>query len=213
LRTDCRKLGVKKACHAQFGATNFYHFFYNDHTIYSPSYAAVDSTWAASDLTNYQIVNMVFKRSGLRELHVITRRLSDGNLVTHKMTSTFSSYMKRLDYKEDEPVAIDEKAVMVTTLYSTFVYYNYNNKIYRWDYNSSLPTINTTPAITVPENEEITTLGRSQDDKYLYVCTYNATRPEKKGSLFIYDFTTQALVKSYEGKFDRPVRVLYKYRM
>ena len=64
-----------------------------------------------------------------------------------------------------------------------------------------------------PVGEEITTLGRSYDENYLYVGTYNPARSGKKGSLYIYDFATQNLVKSYEGIVDKPVKILYKYRM
>ena len=110
-------------------------------------------------------------------------------------------------------MAMDENSVMITTRRSAQMYYNYDNKVYRWDYASRIPTINSKPAITPPAGEEITTLGRSYDENYLYVGTYNPARSGKKGSLYIYDFATQNLVKSYEGIVDKPVKILYKYRM
>ena len=213
VRTDCRNLGVKKSYHARYGSSDFNHFFYNDNTIYSPKYAAVDSTWATSDLKEYQIINMALKRSGTRELLIVTRRLSDKNIVVHKMSTSFGSYVKRNDYEESAPIALDNNSIMITTLASTFVYYNYNNQIYRWDYSSRLPDEQSSPSIVLPENETITTLGFSRDEKQLYVGTYNEKREGKKGSLFIYEFASQSLVKSYQGQFDRPVKVIYKYRI
>ena len=212
VRTDTRELGVTRVYEGKFD-NDFYHFFFKESAIYSPAYAAVDSTRGASSLSDYSIVNMVLKRRGSKELIVITRRKSDNNIVTHKMFPTFTQYAKRLDYVETDPIAIDRNSVMITTLKSSYVYYNYGNKIYRWDYVSPLPTTNSAAVITLPADEEIMTLGKSNDENYLYVGTYNPSRPEKKGSLFIYDFATQTYVKSYEGYFDRPVRILYKYRI
>ena len=214
LRTDSRNLGVEKAYYGTFD-DDHYHFFYKESVIYAPSYAKIDSTSVAngSSLTDYKIVNMVFRRRGSRELWVITRRKSDNNIVLHKMSSTFTQYAKRLDYAETEPMAMDENSEMITTRRSAQMYYNYDNKVYRWDYASRIPTIISKPAITPPAGEEITTLGRSYDENYLYVGTYNPARSGKKGSLYIYDFATQNLVKSYEGIVDKPVKILYKYRM
>lgn len=214
VRPDTKGLNVEKAYYGMFDDDHYY-FFYKESAIYAPGYGRVDSTSVAngSSLTDYKIVNMVFRRRGTRELWVITRRKSDNNIVLHKMSSTFSQYAKRLDYQETEPMAMDENSVMITTRRSAQMYYNYDNKIYRWDFASRIPTVNSTPAITPPAGEIITTLGRSYDENYLYVGTYNSSRSGKKGSLYIYDFATQSLVKSYEGLFDRPVRIIYKYRM
>lgn len=73
LRTDSRNLGVEKAYYGTFD-DDHYHFFYKESVIYAPSYAKIDSTSVAngSSLTDYKIVNMVFRRRGSRELWVIS---------------------------------------------------------------------------------------------------------------------------------------------
>ena len=74
----------------------------------------------------------------------------------------------------------------------------------------------------LPEGEEICDMATNYMDEYgdgteetlLYIATYNPSRAsEKKGSVYVYDIATQTLQKSYEGICDRPVRLMYKYRI
>ena len=76
--------------------------------------------------------------------------------------------------------------------------------------------------LNVPEKEVISCIatnfmGKAADsagEDLLYVATYNDSRSgEKKGSLYVYRFSDNTLVKSYEGICNRPVAVLYKYRL
>ncbi len=76
--------------------------------------------------------------------------------------------------------------------------------------------------ITLPAGEQIRDiatnfLGKDKGDNgedLLYVATYNPSRAgEKKGSLYVYRFSDDSLVKSYEGVFWDPVSVIYKYRV
>lgn len=113
---------------------------------------------------------------------------------------------------------MDENSKFVNTKHSADVYYTFENAIYRWSLISA-PVAK--PAITLPEGERIRDIatnfkGRGKGDDgedLLYVVTYNPDRSgEKKGSLYVYSFADDSLVKSYEGICDDPVSVLYKYR-
>ena len=116
-------------------------------------------------------------------------------------------------------VNIDGKSKFVNTTASSDVYYVHENAIYRWNL-SSAPSAK--PAITLPSGEIIRDIatnykGRaysSDGEDLLYVATYNPQRSgEHKGSLFVYRFSDDSLASSYEGIFNDPVSVIYKYRI
>lgn len=221
-RPDCANLKVTNSYHATFsnGTSNVYFaFFYNKSGIYTPKYQEVDSIgklgvgMAPKFHGVYEIINMVYKRAGNSELFVITRRLADNKIVVHKMSSSYSAYSKRNDYLESSPIAMDWNSTMVTSIKSSYVYFNFDNKVYRWNYTSNLPDATTAPTITPPAGEQITAIGRSFDETQLYVATYNPSRSGKKGSLYLYNFSDHSLAKAYEGICDRPLKVFYKSRV
>ena len=56
--------------------------------------------------------------------------------------------------------------------------------------------------------------GDDTQETLLYVATYNPDRAgELKGSLYIFQFSDDTLVKKYEGICNDPVQVMYKYRI
>ena len=114
---------------------------------------------------------------------------------------------------------MDSDCRFVNTKNSADGYYAFDNAIYRWSLISAPVS---KPVITVPDGEQIRTLatnfmGKEPGDNgedLLYVATYNPSRAgEKKGSLYVYIFSDDSLVKSYEGIFWDPVSVVYKYRV
>ena len=55
--------------------------------------------------------------------------------------------------------------------------------------------------------------ARTAGENLLYVLTYNPSRQGRKGSVYVYQFYDDTLVKAYEGVVDKPVAMLYKYRI
>lgn len=124
-----------------------------------------------------------------------------------------------IEYKfKTSDLKMDSKSKIVGNRISSDAYYIYDNAIYRWGYTT--PPGNK-PAITLPQGETIKDIatnfkGRkaTEGEDLLYVVTYNPNRSgEHKGSLYIYRYTDDTLVKSYEGICDNPVSVIYKYRI
>ena len=55
-------------------------------------------------------------------------------------------------------------------------------------------------------------VSQNEDDVKLIVATYNPDRPgDKKGSIYVFDLNDNSLVEKYEGYFDKPVKVYYKF--
>ena len=108
---------------------------------------------------------------------------------------------------------------MVNSKNSQDVYYTFDNAVYRWGLTTAPAS---SPVIRLPEGEEICDMTTNytynpddtESETLLYIATYNPSRAsEKKGSVYVYDIATQTLQKSYEGICDRPVRLMYKYRI
>ena len=83
--------------------------------------------------------------------------------------------------------------------------------VYKWTYNQS--EIPSKAFITLPDGEIIKCMSQSADHKQLYIGTYNSSRSDLKGSLYIYDSDTGKVIgKPYEGVADEPVKVMYKVK-
>ena len=122
-------------------------------------------------------------------------------------------------YKFRAPdLKMDSDSKIVANRVSSDVYYVYDNAIYRWGLTTAPGS---RPAITLPQGEQIRDIatnfkGRkaTEGEDLLYVATYNPGRSgEHKGSLYVYRYTDDTLVKSYEGICDDPASVIYKYRI
>ena len=117
---------------------------------------------------------------------------------------------------------MDRNSIMVTSFNAPdFIYYSYDNAIYRWTPTTLPPT---SPKITLPKGEQIMSMctnfmGSFQGaegtfETLLYVATWNPDRAgENKGSVYIYQFSDDSLVKKYEGICAKPVKIMYKYRI
>ena len=131
---------------------------------------------------------------------------------------TFKKWGASVDFTTSD-LKMDENSKFVNTKHSADVYYTFGNAIYRWSLISAPAT---KPTITLPAGEQIRDIatnfkgrGKGNDgEDLLYVVTYNPSRAgDKKGSLYVYSFSDDSLVRSYEGICDDPVSVLYKYRV
>ena len=173
----------------------------------------------------YSVVNMATMRTAKNNgLYILFRSKTNPEEYMIRCTDgvggigTFKKWGASGDFTASV-LKMDENSKFVNTKHSADVYYTFENAIYRWSLISA-PVAK--PAITLPEGEQIRDIatnfkGRGKGDDgedLLYVVTYNPDRSgEKKGSLYVYSFADDSLVKSYEGICDDPVSVLYKYRV
>ena len=133
-------------------------------------------------------------------------------------TGSLSAFKAVEDFTA-ETLNMDKNSIMVNAKNSADVYYNYNNKVWRWGLTAA-PSESPVSTIVIPEGETITAMGTNfmgdfpdgTDESLLYVATYNESTG--KGSLYVYDILTEALVTSYKDVCNgRPVKLLYKYRI
>ena len=172
----------------------------------------------------YSVVNMATMRTAKNNgLYILFRSKTNPEEYMIRCTDgvggtgTFKKWGASVDFTASV-LKMDENSKFVNTKHSADVYYTFENAIYRWSLISA-PVAK--PSITLPEGERIRDIatnfkGRGKGDDgedLLYVVTYNPDRSGvKKGSLCVYLFADDSLVKSYEGICDDPVSVLYKYR-
>ena len=173
----------------------------------------------------YSVVNMATMRTAKNNgLYILFRNKAnpDEYLIRNTDgiggTGTFKKWGTSVNFTTSD-LKMDENSKFVNTKHSADVYYTFRNAIYRWSLISAPAT---KPAITVPDGEQIRDIatnfkGRGKGDDgedLLYVVTYNPSRSgDKKGSLYVYSFSDDSLVRSYEGICDDPASVLYKYRV
>ncbi len=195
-------------------------FMFSDSTVYTRSSASVGTLHYT--LPGYEVVNMSAKRaySSTNAAFALFRSKSDPKAYKIMSTDAFKSRKwKEVTGFTSESLKMDTESKFVTTTASADVYYTFDNAIYRWGLSTAPSSV---PVLNVPEKEVISCIatnfmGKAADaagEDLLYVATYNDSRSgEKKGSLYVYRFSDNTLVKSYEGICNRPVAVLYKYRL
>lgn len=151
--------------------------------------------------------------------YVLMQSDADPKSYTIKSTTgTLSKYANVKDFTA-ETLNMDKNSIMVNAKNSADVYYNYNNKVWRWGLTTA-PSESPVSTIVIPEGETITAMGTNfmgdfpdgTDESLLYVATYNESTG--KGSVYVYDILTESLVTSYKDVCNgRPVKLLYKYRI
>ena len=198
----------------KYTSTNMKSLLYNETTIYQPGNGKV----TAQTLSGYKIINMASDRDA-NKTYVLLQSEADPTSYTIKYTTgTLGAYKAVKDFTA-AALNMDRNSIMVNAKNSADVYYNYNNKVWRWGLTAA-PSENPVSTITIPAGETITAMGTNfmgdfpdgTDESVLYVATYNESTG--KGSLYVYDILTETLVSTYadvcEGK---PVKLLYKYRV
>lgn len=187
---------------------------YNETTIFQPGNAKV----TAQTLAGYKIVNIASDRDA-NKTYVLMQSDADPKSYTIKSTTgTLGKYANVKDFTA-EKLNMDKNSIMVNAKNSADVYYNYNNKVWRWGLTTA-PSESPVSTIVIPEGETITAMGTNfmgdfpdgTDESLLYVATYNESTG--KGSVYVYDILTESLVTSYKDVCNgRPVKLLYKYRI
>ena len=90
--------------------------------------------------------------------------------------------------------------------YRKLIYAN-GNKIYSWFYTGTDSP--TAPFITLDAGV-VTGMAQTPDGKLLYVGVYDAAAAGLKGSVYVYNMDTGALITKHAGITDKPVRLFYK---
>lgn len=188
---------------------------YNETTLFQPGNGKVSS----QSLADYRIINVGTKRDK-NYVYVLFQSMQDPTQYAIRRTSGTLGNFNSSDKKDftTETLNMDQNSIVVNTWNSSDVYYTYNNKVWRWGLNIEPPT---DPTLSIDEGEIICAMGTNfmgdygdrgtTDETLLYVASYNEAT--KKGSLYIFDIKTQTLVEKYQDVCDRPVKLLYKYRI
>jgi hypothetical protein len=198
----------------KYSSTNQKSMLFNETTVYQPGNGKV----TAQTLSGYKIVNIASDRDA-NKTYVLMQSEADPTAYTIKYTTGSLGAYKAVKDFTAATLNMDKNSIMVNAKNSADVYYNYNNKVWRWGLTAA-PSESPVSTITIPAGETITAMGTNfmgdfpdgTDESLLYVATYNESTG--KGSLYVYDILTETLVSTYadvcEGK---PVKLLYKYRI
>ena len=198
----------------KYSSTNLKSMLFNETTVYQPGNGKV----TAQTLSGYKIVNIASDRDA-NKTYVLMQSEADPTAYTIKYTTGSLGAYKAVKDFTAATLNMDKNSIMVNAKNSADVYYNYNNKVWRWGLTAA-PSESPVSTITIPAGETITAMGTNfmgdfpdgTDESLLYVATYNESTG--KGSLYVYDILTETLVSTYadvcEGK---PVKLLYKYRI
>lgn len=223
--------GPNKASSAT-AKTYRYPIFFNTDKVGTRKNASSGVRYLESD--GWEVVNVAVERSNTSTsnfpIFMLYRKKSDPDSCKTKVCGQgcYSYGTKKeegeatahdIEYKfKTSDLKMDGKSKILANRSSSDVYYTYDNAIYRWGLTTPPGS---RPAITLPQGEIIKDIatnfkGRKATDgeDLLYVATYNPSRSgEHKGSLYVYRYTDDTLVKSYEGICDNPTSVIYKYRI
>lgn len=190
---------------------------YNENTLIQPGNANVKKL----ALSGYKIVNLC-SSSTKNLLYVLLESETPGTYCIKYTTGTLGTYKDVLaDFTPEEGLKMDRNSIMINSFRSKDVYYSYGDAVYRWGLTGQPAS---KPKIILPEGEQIMAMctnymGAFPDEdgdvfeSLLYIATYNPDRAGKKGSVYIYKFSDDSLLKSYEGICDKPVKLLWKYRI
>ena len=199
-------------------ATTLSGYFFNEKGIYMKE----NTTNVSYDADGYKVINIASKRTGSVSTAAYILEQSISAPTEYRILTTGAKRLsapKELVKFTADKLCMDSDSKFVETLNASDVYYTYDNAIYRWSLTGKPGT---SPAIKLPDGEQVKDIATNfkgkekvtEGEDLLYVVTYNPSRTgEKKGSLYIYRFSDETLVKSYEGIFYNPVSVVYKYRL
>lgn len=188
---------------------------YNQTTLFQPGSGKV----TMRSLAGFNIINLCALNVGSKTYVLFQSQADPKIYCIQSTTASLGTLAKVTDFTTDK-LYMDENSVMVNTKNSKDAYYSFENKVYRWSLTAEPAR---SPTITLPAGEiirDMTTnymgdFGNGEDDEtLLYVATYNPNRAgELKGSIYIYQFKDDSLIKKYEGVCNDPVRIMYKYRI
>lgn len=192
-------------------------FFFSEDTVSTRQSASAGIKCLTE--SGFNVVNVGCKRTSSTPVYVLLQSRTDPESYKIKYGAfSWRSWSSGSSFTNSS-LKMDSFSKIINTKSSNDAYYVYGNAIYRWGLSTAPGTM---PAITLPEGETVCDIATnymgktagSEGEDLLYVVTYNPSRSgDKKGSLYVYRFSDDSLVKSYEGICDKPASVLYKYRL
>lgn len=160
-----------------------------------------------------EIIQVFFDVDG----NLIVFSIKDGKYMLTKIGSTLGSFQTMgidLIYEKEcmaNTSLFTKNSVIQVNDPNTCLFFGNGNQVYKWAYNQS--EIPSGAFITLPDDEVIKCMNQSTDQKQLYIATYNSSRTGYKGSLYIYDSDSGAMIgEPYTGVSDEPVKVMYKVK-
>lgn len=213
-------LGSRMLVYYTTGATSRVPVFYNRTSLFLPG---TNGTTKVGTLAGYDIVNYSSKRNENKTYVLFRSQTEENSYVIKYTTGSLAAFKDVVGPFDAEQMTLTEQSKIVGTFrYNDAVYFsNGTNMIYRWSL-SVKPS--DSPIITLPEGEIVYDIatnyinGAKVDHEYaetlLYIATYNENAAnDRKGSLYVYDIAGNSLLAKYEGIFDKPVKIMYKYRV
>ena len=196
------------------GSTYCKSAFYTDEMICQPQTSG--TTLLLPMPEGWKIVNFCTDRDANRT-YILLRSETDPAAWQIKYTTGSLARLEDVSEFTATSVNMDAASVFCGSLRSNDTYYTFGDKIYRWGM-TGIPPQN--PTITLPAGEQICDLATnfnnttaSDCETLLFIATWNPSRSGKQGSVYVYDIATDTLVQAYEGVCDKPVKLLYKYRI
>jgi len=195
-----------------FNLNDCFSYFWDSTKSQLLQYSAYYTTNSLQAFDNQDLVTFFYDASSI---YVITRDKTDPSIYTK---TVFSQYIqnvstKVLDIKQQAvlnvsgtPLLNPFSPVKVNTAFKKLLYAS-DNKVYSWFYTGT--DMQTTPFITIDEGT-VTALEQSPDGTQLYVGVYNPNATGLKGSVYVFDMDSGALIKKYSGISDKPVKLFYK---
>lgn len=213
-RVDASNAGLVSGAKMLVYLANRKPVLYNEHSLFQPGNGKVTTL----SLKDHKIVNFYSDRDKNKTYVLLKSEKTPDSYTIQQTTGSLAKYKSVKNFTESD-MKMDENSIMVSSLKSNDVYYSFGNAVYRW---SMLAAPSSLPAIKLPDGEEICDMATNYMGRYadgteetlLYIATYNPSRTGVlKGSLYVYAFSDNSLVKSYEGISHKIVKILYKYRL
>lgn len=146
-------------------------------------------------------------------LYVITNDPANPSVYRKTVYDNLATKLVNLTLKEEADLTGGISATLnansiieSNATYRKLLYAN-GNKIYSWFYTGT--TSASAPFITIDAGV-VTSMSQTPDGKILYVGVYNSASAGLKGSVYVYNMDTGALIKKHEGVTDKPVKLFYK---
>lgn len=189
-----------------------YNYFWEASNSTLRQFSAYYTTSSLNEFSGQDLIQFFYAEGSL---YVITTDPVNPGVYTK---TVFSNYIQNVSTKQLDilqkstltstgaPTLNSNAITEVNALYKKLLYAE-GNKIYSWVYTGTdMPS---DPFITISAGN-ITSLTQSPDGRKLYVGVYNPAAAGLKGSVYIYNMDTGALISKYENVADKPVKLFYK---
>ncbi|MND39949.1 hypothetical protein D3C80_306790 [compost metagenome] len=194
-----------------FDLNDTYHYFWDNTTSKIHQVSAYSKSDSKTEFQGRNMVQFFYADAPVyadAAFYVISHSSENPSIYSKTVYSkNLSTIKEKTDLTGGIASALNSNSILeVNTAYKKLLYTN-GNKIYSWFYTGTDSPV--TAFITVDEGV-ITGMTQSTDGKLLYVGLYNASASGLKGSIYVYNMDTGALIAKHVGVMDKPVKLFYK---